>query len=33
MFLRLQQRLNEIASQTGGIRLTVPMAYIEAVAV
>ena len=32
-FLRLQHRLNQAASQTGELPLTVPMAYIEAVAV
>ena len=32
MFLRLQVRLDQIAEQRGGLSLTVPMAYVEAVA-
>ena len=31
-FLRLQHRLDEVASQTGELLLTIPMAYIEAIA-
>jgi arsenite methyltransferase len=31
-FRRLQDRLNEVASLTGGLPLTIPMVYIEAVA-
>jgi ubiquinone/menaquinone biosynthesis C-methylase UbiE len=33
IFRRLQHRLNEVASRADALRLTVPMAYIEAVAV
>ncbi len=33
MFLRLQVRLDELAQGQGGLSLTVPMAYVEAVAV
>jgi len=33
MFLRLQVRLDEIAEAEGGLSLTVPMAYVEALAV
>jgi arsenite methyltransferase len=33
MFLRLQSRLNETAGQKGELQLTIPMAYVEAVAV
>lgn len=32
-FLRLQHKLNEVASYRGKLSLTIPMAYIEAVAV
>jgi arsenite methyltransferase len=32
-FLRLQAKLDDVASQAGELRLTIPMAYIEAVAV
>lgn len=32
-FRRLQHRLNEVARRTGGLSLTIPMVYIEAVAV
>jgi arsenite methyltransferase len=32
-FLRLQSRLDEVASQNGELPFTIPMAYIEAVAV
>lgn len=33
VFLGLQRRLDEAAANTGGLTLTIPMAYIEAVAV
>ncbi len=33
MFLRLQARLDEVAEEQGGLSLTVPMAYVEAIAV
>ena len=33
MFLRLRRRLDEVASQQGELALTIPMAYVEAVAV
>ena len=33
IFLRLQVRLDEVAEVQGGLSLTVPMAYVEAVAV
>jgi arsenite methyltransferase len=33
MFLRLRDRLDEIAAEHGGVDLTIPMAYVEAVAV
>ena len=32
MFLRLQRRLDDVAAQNGELGLTIPMAYIEAVA-
>jgi hypothetical protein len=33
MFLRLRRRLDEVAGQSGELSLTIPMAYVEAVAV
>jgi SAM-dependent methyltransferase len=33
MFLRLQQRLDDDAGRRGELRLTIPMAYVEAVAI
>jgi hypothetical protein len=32
MFLRLLRRLDEVAADRGELRLTIPMAYVEAVA-
>jgi arsenite methyltransferase len=33
MFLRLRRRLNDVAARDGELRLTIPMAYVEATAV
>ncbi len=33
VLLRLRRRLDEVADLKGGLRLTIPMAYLEAVAV
>jgi hypothetical protein len=32
MFLRLWRRLDDVAAARGELRLTIPMAYVEAVA-